>query len=102
MKVLDESALAALQADTLKQTALISWLELQPHFARGHLIVVSVELYLIDVAIQLSIDNIQQFQAWIDQALAIPATDAMASDWHQRNVSLWTTVIMPWVLVQER
>ena len=51
MKVLDESALAALQADTLKQTALISWLELQPHFARGHLIVVSVELDLIDVAI---------------------------------------------------
>ena len=102
MKVLDEPALAALQADTLKQTALIPWLELQPHFARGHLIAVSVQLDLIDVAIQLSIDNTQQFQAWIDQALVIPATDAMASDWHDRNASLWSTVVMPWVLVQER
>ncbi len=91
-----------LQAEFLKQTAKIPWREMQTYYARGNVIVVSAELDLIAVAVQLGLDNSAQFAAWIQQGLIAPATDEQALAWYENDQMLWVTVAAPWVLAQHK
>jgi hypothetical protein len=91
-----------LQAEFLKQTAKMPWREMQTYYARGNVIVVSAELDLIAVAVQLGLDNSTQFAAWIEQDLIAPATDKQALAWYENDQTLWVTVAAPWVLVQHK
>ncbi len=91
-----------LQAEFLKQTAKMPWREMQTYYARGNVIVVSAELDLIAVAVQLGLDNSTQFAAWIEQDLIAPATDKQALAWYENDQTLWVTVAAPWVLVQRK
>jgi len=84
-----------------QQTAQIAWRELQTFFAQGKVIQVVAELDLVDVAVQLSLDNADQFQRWIDGGDIAPVSDAQAGDWFKRDKTLWAVVAAPWVLVQD-
>lgn len=84
-------------------TAQIEWKDLEPHFARGELLVVDSTLDLVDVAQALIDDDSAKVKGWMQQNQLGSATDEQAADWHERNPqSLWAVVIRPWVLVQER
>lgn len=84
-------------------TARIEWKDLEPHFARGELLVVDNGLDLVEAAQALIDDDSATVQGWMQQGRFGVATDEQAADWHQRNPdSLWAVVIRPWVLVQER
>ncbi|MFA5678596.1 MAG: DUF2288 domain-containing protein [Pseudomonas sp.] len=84
-------------------TAQIEWKDLEPHFARGELLVVASGLDLVEVAQALIDDDSAAVQGWMQQSQFGAATDEQAADWHQRNPdTLWAVVIRPWVLVQER
>ena len=48
---------AALRAEFHGQTARIPWRDLQPHYARGAVVVVQQDMDLVEVAIQLRRDN---------------------------------------------
>lgn len=91
-----------LQAEFLKQTAKMPWREIQTYYARGNVIVVSAELDLIAVAVQLGLDNSAQFAAWIQQGLIALATDEQALAWYENDQMLWVTVAAPWVLAQHK
>lgn len=91
-----------LQTEFLKQTAKMPWREMQTYYARGSVIVVSAELDLIEVAVQLGLDNSAQFAAWIEQGFIAPATDEQALMWYENDQTLWVTVAAPWVLVQHK
>lgn len=91
-----------LQTEFLKQTAKMPWREMQTYYARGNVIVVSAELDLIAVAVQLGLDNSTQFAAWIEQGLIAPANDEQALAWYENDQALWVTVAAPWVLVQDK
>ncbi|WP_330925564.1 DUF2288 domain-containing protein [Candidatus Sororendozoicomonas aggregata] len=93
--------------DTLKakinlETAQISWEALQRHFAAGRLVSVSPKLDLVDVGFQFSQDNKTQLEAWLANGDVQPVSDQQAMTWCNKKASLWSLVIKPWVLVQDK
>lgn len=84
-------------------TAQIEWADLEPHFARGELLVVDSALDLVVVAQALIDDDSATVKSWMQSNQLTSASDAQAADWHGRKPdNLWAVVIRPWVLVQER
>lgn len=98
----DPSAMETLYAKLLGETASIGWTELQPFFARGALLWVSAELDLIAVAVAVAQDDKASIAAWLSAAQVGKLEAVQASDWFERDPSLWSVVVAPWVLVQER
>ena len=97
------SAPSETYAAILGATARIEWKDLEPHFARGELLVVDRALDLVSVAQALIDDDSAAVKGWMEQGRLANASDAQAADWHERNPdNLWAVVIRPWVLVQER
>ena len=92
--------LNVLKAKLNQETAKASWQELQPFFARGQLVAVASELDLIEVAVAFSQDQSTQLAQWREAGLVDKVTDQQAAQWHDAAESLWTVVVMPWVLVQ--
>jgi hypothetical protein len=90
----------ALRKEFHQQTARINWHELQPHYARGAVVVVAPGTDLVEVAMQLRLDNKEQFQHWMDAAEVGGVTDEHARQLHQQNPAMWAVVVPPWVLVQ--
>jgi hypothetical protein len=91
-----------LYAKLLGETASIGWLELQPFFARGALLWVNPELDLVAVAVALAEDDKASMSAWLAAAQVGKISGLQAEDWLQRDPALWSVVVAPWVLVQER
>lgn len=83
------------------ETSQLSWSELQRHFARGVVIVVSDELDLIEVAAVFSEDNKSQVEKWLNSKLIHRAQDDDARLWQAEDCAFWSAVVAPWVLVQE-
>lgn len=98
----EASAADTLYAKLLGETASISWDELQPFFARGALLWVSAELDLIAVALAVAEDDKASISAWLNTAQVAKISAQQADDWLQRDPALWSVVVAPWVLVQER
>ncbi len=91
-----------IKQEYLSQTARIPWRELQSYFAAGKVIYVAPELDLVNVAVQLGMDNLAQFEQWTKAEQVHPVTDAQAGVWHEADLTLWAVVAAPWVLVQLR
>lgn len=82
------------------ETAQIAWKELQRFFASGAALMVSAELDLVEVAFQMSADNVAQIQRWVAAGKLIKVTDAQAAAWFEADALVWAVVVSPWVLVQ--
>jgi hypothetical protein len=82
------------------ETSRIAWEELQRFFASGKAIFVSDTLDLIDVAIQISRDNKEQVEQWMEAGLVTPVSDVQAQAWFEANAEVWAVVVRPYVLVQ--
>jgi len=91
-----------LRGEFHNQTASISWHELQPHYARGSVVMVEQGLDLVDVALQLRLDNTAQFEQWISEGAVNAVSDALGASLYADNPTLWAVVVPPWVLVQRR
>ena len=83
-----------------RETSKISWKELMPFFAKGMAVYVSHKLDLIKVAYELSQDNKQQMEKWMADGLVANVSDEQASAWHESEVTVWSVVVKPFVLVQ--
>ncbi|MGI9319041.1 MAG: DUF2288 domain-containing protein [bacterium] len=83
------------------ETGRISWVELQPHFARGSVIVTDANLDLVKIAAGVIEDN----SAWISKLMQenqLRKPDMVdAEHWHLDEREFWAVVVAPWVLVQE-
>lgn len=90
------------KADFLAQTAQIPFTELQRYFAAGRLVLVNDSLDLIEVAVELSYDNAQQFERWLSEEMLDGVNDEQATRWLADERHLWAVVADPWVLVQLR
>ncbi len=84
----------------LGQTAKIHWEDLQVHYARGAVVLASAELDLVSVAVELGMDNTDQFQAWIDAGQIAAVSEEQAQTFFEDNREFWAVVAAPWVLVQ--
>lgn len=76
------------------------WQELLRHFAAGTVIAVSGELDLIDVAACFTNDDKAAVAQWLADNRVAKVSDAQAAAWLEADISLWTVVVRPWVLVQ--
>ncbi|MFL0797868.1 MAG: DUF2288 domain-containing protein [Cellvibrionaceae bacterium] len=83
------------------ETAKVSWVELQPHYARGSVMWLSEEMDLVQVALRLCEDDKTSFQQWLDTGAVSLVNDEQAKRWFESSEDLWCTVVAPWVLVQE-
>ncbi len=93
---------ASLSKDELnQQTATVEWEELIKHFARGVVIYVGDDMDLVDVAHQISKDNVSFIESCLAKGNIRRATDDDARDWYARSPVFWCVVAAPWVLIQE-
>lgn len=96
----DLKRLDDLRSEFHSQTAKIPWLDLQPQFARGLVVEVAVGLDLVEVAMQLTLDNTQQFESWLEEGKVVRVADQRAQELFDCDAMLWAVVAPPWVLVQ--
>lgn len=82
------------------ETSKIAWKELQRFFASGMALAVSTDLDLVEVAFQMSEDNVAQIQEWAMAGKLGKVSDEQAAEWLADDVSVWAVVVSPWVLVQ--
>jgi hypothetical protein len=82
------------------ETAKIAWTDLQRFFAKGRAVCVYPALDLVDVAYQVSVDNKEKVESWMESGRLGPVSDAQAREWLEANALMWAVVVKPWVLVQ--
>lgn len=91
-----------LHAKLNMETAQIAWSELLRYFAGGHVIVVSGDLDLIEVAARFTADDTATVEQWLNEGRIARVDDDQARVWLEADAMLWTVVARPWVLVQEQ
>ncbi len=84
------------------ETARFAWKELQRFFAAGTVIAVDDALDLVEVALQIANDNKTAVAQWMADGKVGQVSDAQAQSWLQSDAALWTVVVKPWILVQQR
>jgi hypothetical protein len=91
-----------LRAKLNGETSCMQWKELLRFFATGIVIAVSDELDLVEVAACIANDDKTAVAQWMAQDQIGKVSDAQASAWLEADVALWTVVVKPWILVQQR
>jgi hypothetical protein len=90
-----------LHAKLNMETAQMPWSELLRYFAGGHVIVVSGDLDLVEVAARFTVDDTAAVAQWLNEGRIARTSDGQARAWLEADALLWTVVARPWVLVQE-
>ena len=91
-----------LRAKLNGETAKVCWAEMQRHHARGVVVRVAGNLDMIDVAVAMAHDDGAVVGRWMQAGQVGKVSDEEARDWLARDPALWSVVVAPWVLVQER
>ena len=91
-----------MRAQLNTETAKTDWSELEKFFAKGMLINVATGLDLVEVAAHIACDKSAEVQAWMAAGKLVRLSDTVAADWQARRPAIWTVVVAPWILVQER
>ncbi|MGV8893751.1 MAG: DUF2288 domain-containing protein [Burkholderiaceae bacterium] len=92
----------ALHTKLLQETAQIGWIELQRYFATGAVIFVSDSLDLIDVAMRISNDDKATVEQWLQTRQLGKVSDDQAQEWLETEAIVWSVVVSPWILVQQK
>jgi hypothetical protein len=82
------------------ETAKISWHDLQPHFARGSLMVLDPALDLVQIAFDFAQDQTDRLKSLIHSKQIGPPDDNQAKCWYLSNAEFWAVVVSPFVLIQ--
>ena len=98
----DTDHLATLKAELNQETAQMEWRELQRFFASGVVIWISEQLDLIDTAALIATDDKAAVENLMQTNQTHRVTDTQARQWFANNSELWTVVVKPWVLVQDK
>ena len=91
-----------LRAKINLETSKISWLDLQTFFARGQVVLASDRIDLIEVALRLSHDDKETFEQWLENGDVSYVQDTLAEKWFNEKKVLWSVVVAPWVIVQDK
>lgn len=82
------------------ETAKIHWKELQRYFAAGKVFQVSGDLDLIETALRVSLDDVEQVRQWQQQGGLVTVSDTQAQEWIAKDAEVWAVVVKPLILVQ--
>ena len=84
------------------ETAAIEWKDLERFFARGNLLHVSNSIDLVDAAFEVANDNKPVVEKWLADGLLAGISNDDASTWAKGESNLWSVIVLPWILVQDR
>ena len=90
-----------LKAKIISETAKIPWIELQIFFAQRKVIKVSRNLDLVDISLSIAQNNTKLIANYITRKYIRYVEDYDAKKWLQQKKLLWTSIVKPWILVQE-
>jgi len=79
----------------------LPWQEIEKHFARGIVRVISTDLNLIDVAIDIAQNNTQKITKALSNNTIVEPSISQATHWQQLNSNFMCVVVAPFVLIQE-
>lgn len=82
------------------ETARITWLELQTHFARGAAVWVDNSLDLVHVAHLMANNNSSEVSKLMAEGKFGLVTEQQARTFFANQQAMWAVVVAPWVLVQ--
>jgi hypothetical protein len=98
---MDASPAAMTREQLAQEVGVLTWPELQRHFARGVVIVVAASLDWLDVGLAMAQDDAGRLAEWMVQGVVFKANDECARRWSVDQTPLRAVVVAPWVLVQE-
>jgi len=84
------------------ETAAIDWKDLERFFAKGNLLRVSNELDLVDAALEIANDNGACIEKWMNNNSLAAVSNDEALLWSKGDTELWSVIVLPWILVQQR
>jgi len=84
------------------ETAAIEWKDLERFFAKGNLLRVSPDIDLVDVALEIANDNKISIEGWMSSGQLSSVSNEEASLWTKGESNLWSVIVLPWILVQQR
>ncbi len=90
------------QAKINGETARVHWHELQRFFAQGVVLHVAAQLDLVDVAAKMSLDDVNAIKTWFHAGELTHVSDEQAARWFADDTELWTVVVKPYILVQDK
>lgn len=78
------------------------WSDLAPHEKRGAVIVVTQELSLLDVAVEVALDRTSNVEKWLGQGKISRPDKALLSRWDRTpDKPFRFLIVQPYVLIQE-
>ena len=86
----------------LFETSTVRWHELQRLFASGVVLSVASDLDLIDIAQSIADDDTSVIEPLIKENKLGHISNDQAREWYEENRLLWSVVVKPWVLVQDK
>ena len=86
----------------LLETSTVPWHELQKLFASGVVLSLDKELDMIEVAHHIANDDAAEIDALIKANKIQHVSNDQAKRWYADNTILWSVVVKPWVLVQDK
>jgi len=84
------------------ETAAIEWKDLERFFAKGNLLRISGDIDLVDVALEIANDNKICIEKWMSDDLLASVSNEEAALWSKGESNLWSVIVLPWILVQQR
>ena len=85
-----------------EETALIAWKELQRFFAQGVVMWVDRDCDLVEIGTFIAEDQTDEIEALMASSKFVAVSNEQAKKWFANDISLWSLVVAPFVLVQER
>jgi hypothetical protein len=83
------------------EIAPVPWQDLQVVYARGIVILASRQLDLVEITFEISKNNTELVNQWMDEGMLSVVQDEQALKWFENKTELLTSIIKPWVLIQE-
>lgn len=90
---------AALREKLAAEVAVVMWRDLAPHQARGGLLICDGRCDLVDIAVALAVDDVQQVTRWLEAGLLRRAGPEDAAAFPP-NTPLRFLIVQPFVAAQ--
>jgi hypothetical protein len=90
-----------IEQKTNLETGRISWTEIQPHFARGAMILIDSDLDLVKIASAFIRDDREWIATLLGGNRVRKPNMLDAERWFTVDMEFWAVVVAPWILVQE-
>ena len=84
------------------ESGYLTWQELEKHFARGAIRVISKDSDLIEMAIDIAQNNTDKIASALANNIIYEPNNSQALNWQQQNSTFQSVVVAPFVLIQEK